>query len=67
MTTQHPDSDRDYFYHRAEAELEMAQRSAIPSAVQAHYALAGHYLDKVYASAVANDDPSPPEDDAIPA
>lgn len=43
------DDDRDYFYHRAEAELEQAQRSDIPQAVQAHYALAQAYLDKVYA------------------
>lgn len=40
--------DKDYFYDRAEAELEAAQRALSPEAVRAHYILAGHYLDKVY-------------------
>ncbi len=40
--------DRDYFYHRAEAELDQAQRSTIPEAVQAHYAMATAYLERAY-------------------
>ncbi|WP_181814705.1 hypothetical protein [Sphingomonas aracearum] len=41
--------DRDYYYNRAEAELEQAQRSDIPQAVKAHYALATAYLERAYA------------------
>lgn len=41
-------SDRDYYYRRAEAELEQAQRSLSAEAVKIHYTLAGHYLDRVY-------------------
>ena len=69
-TDNQPDSDRDYYYHRAEAALEMAQRSAIPAAVNAHYVLAGHYLDKAYApgeitpvTADNDDDKRPSEGD----
>lgn len=40
--------DRNYFYKRAEAELKMAQAARDPSAVRAHYTLAGHYLDRAY-------------------
>ena len=40
--------DRDYYYRRAEAELEQAQRSTSAEAVKIHYTLAGHYLDRVY-------------------
>ncbi len=40
--------DKDYFYRRAEAELEMAQQTEVPQAVQAHYTMASLYLDKVY-------------------
>jgi len=40
--------DKEYYYQRAESELEMAQRTEIPEAVKAHYTLAGYYLDKVY-------------------
>ncbi len=46
--------DKEYYYRRAESELEMAQRTEIPEAVKAHYTLAGYYLDKVY-----NDAPPP--------
>ena len=42
------DDDKDYYYRRAEYELEMAQRTEVPEAVKAHYTLAGYYLDKVY-------------------
>ncbi len=44
----------DYFYRRAEDELAMAQRSAIPEAVRAHYTLAGYYLDRVFSTDVGN-------------
>jgi len=42
------DDDKEYYYRRAESELEMAQRTENPEAVKAHYTLAGYYLDKVY-------------------
>ena len=45
-------TDCDYYYKRAEAELEMAQRFTVPEAVKAHYMLAGYYLDHVYANGV---------------
>ena len=38
--------DPDYYERRAEAELELAQSSLIPSAVKAHYDLANFYLEK---------------------
>lgn len=41
-------SDEAYFYARAEAELKMAQAARDPSAVRAHYTLAGHYLNRAY-------------------
>ncbi len=40
--------DKEYYYQRAESELEMAQRTEVSEAVKAHYTLAGYYLDKVY-------------------
>lgn len=43
-------SERDYFYNRAEAEIRMAQQATAPEAVRAHYQLAGLYLDRVYRS-----------------
>ena len=41
-------ADRAYFLHRAEAELELAQKSRDEDAVRSHYQLAGLYLDLVY-------------------
>jgi len=41
-------NDKDYFIARAEAELELAQQSAHPEVVRAHYELASSYLDRVY-------------------
>jgi hypothetical protein len=41
-------NDQDYYYRRAETELEQAQRATSAAAVKAHYTLAGHYLDRVY-------------------
>ncbi|WP_085809067.1 hypothetical protein [Sphingomonas sp. TZW2008] len=58
--------DKDYFYRRAELELEMAQRTEHPEAVKAHYTIASYYLDKVYndtdeaaADPAASDEPTP--------
>lgn len=39
------EDDKAYFYSRAEAELEQAQRSDCPPAVKAHYEMAERYLD----------------------
>ncbi|MGK6356262.1 hypothetical protein ACMGDH_13690 [Sphingomonas sp. DT-207] len=52
--TEEPDNPDNYFYDRAEAELEAAQNADHPAAVRAHYLLAGHYLDRFY---------GPPEDE----
>jgi len=41
--------DAAYFERRAEAQIALAQRSTDSRAVQAHYELATHYLDRVYA------------------
>jgi hypothetical protein len=43
--------DVDYYEHRAEHEIEMAQRARDTRAVQAHYELANAYLDKIYGEA----------------
>ncbi|HEY0627573.1 MAG TPA: hypothetical protein VGD10_12715 [Allosphingosinicella sp.] len=43
--------DVNYYEQRAEAEIEMAQRSKSTPAVQAHYQLATAYLDKIYGGA----------------
>jgi hypothetical protein len=37
-----------YLEARAEAELSLAQAAEHPSAVRAHYLLAGFYLDRLY-------------------
>ena len=45
--------DENYYYERrAEAEIEMAQRSKSTRAVQAHYQMATAYLDKIYGEAM---------------
>ena len=41
------EDDAAYFYRRAEAELEQAQRASTPEAVHAHFMLATAYLDRV--------------------
>ncbi|WP_294246371.1 hypothetical protein [uncultured Sphingomonas sp.] len=43
-----PEIDENYFYQRAETELELAQKATHPAAVRAHYIIANHYLDRVY-------------------
>jgi len=45
--------DVRYFQQRAEQEIVRAQAADHPAAVQAHYALANHYLDMVNDSPVA--------------
>ena len=40
--------DMDYFQRRAEAEIELAQRSPNAHAVKAHYEMASAYLDRIY-------------------
>ena len=42
------ETDKTYYYQRAEVELRRASETSCPEAVKAHYQLAGHYLDKVY-------------------
>lgn len=42
------EDDLQYYYKRAETELERAQSAVDPAAVKAHYLLAGYYLDRVY-------------------
>ena len=37
-----------YFYRRAEDELDRARRARHPEATEAHYVLAGFYLDRFY-------------------
>lgn len=48
--------DLDYFYRRTEreldVELDMAQRSIIPRAVQAQHTLATLYLERAYSEPV---------------
>lgn len=41
------EQELDYLQRRAEAELEMAQRSQSPEATAAHYQLAEAYLDRI--------------------
>jgi hypothetical protein len=41
------DEDVGYFYRRAEEELAMAQKAALPKVVAAHYQLASAYLERV--------------------
>ena len=42
------ESDRNYFYSRAEQEIALAQASEDPRIVNFHYTLAYLYLDKVF-------------------
>jgi hypothetical protein len=41
-------ADFNYYEQRAEAEIALAQRAEDRRAVQAHYQLASHYLDRIY-------------------
>ncbi|RSV14736.1 hypothetical protein CA235_11775 [Sphingomonas sp. ABOLF] len=47
-STMQREDDLQYYYKRAETELERAQSAVDPAAVKAHYLLAGYYLDRVY-------------------
>ena len=40
--------DIDYYQRRAEAEIELAQRSSDVRAVRVHYELASAYLDRIH-------------------
>jgi hypothetical protein len=40
--------DVDYYQRRAEAEIELAQRSHDARAVRIHYELASAYLDRIH-------------------
>ncbi len=40
--------DRDYYYLRAEEELDRARKATLGRVVDIHYQLAGLYLDRVY-------------------
>ncbi len=48
MPESQPAPEPLYWSHRAEQELENAQRAKHPAAVKAHYLLAGYYLDRLY-------------------
>ena len=41
-------ADKDYFLERAEAELDLANAASHERAAQAHYYLAGFYLDRAH-------------------
>lgn len=41
------EDDATYFYRRAEAELELAQKADKPEVVRAHFRLANAYLDRI--------------------
>ena len=43
--------DIDYYQRRAEAEIELAQRSPDARAVRVHYELASAYLDRIHGDA----------------
>ncbi|WP_162806710.1 hypothetical protein [Sphingosinicella terrae] len=43
--------DGDYYQKRAEQEVELAQRSTDPVAVQFHYAMTELYLEKLHGGA----------------
>ncbi len=40
--------DVNYYQRRAEAEIELAQRSSDARAVRVHYELASAYLDRIH-------------------
>lgn len=41
------EDDRSYYQHRAEVELEIAQKATAPEVVRAHHLLAEAYLEKL--------------------
>ena len=43
--------DVAYYERRAEAELKLAQRAKDSRAVQVHYELANHYLERIHQEA----------------
>lgn len=68
------ETDLEYFQHRAEIEVDMAQRAVLPEATASHYELANLYLDRVeklnqLQSAVGEEAPEAPSHpaNALPA
>jgi hypothetical protein len=47
--------EQEYFQQRAETQIELARKASDERAVQAHYAIASAYLDRIY-----GDDPKAP-------
>ena len=47
------EDDRIYYQHRAEVELEIAQKATAPEVVKAHHLLAEAYLEKLASAAPA--------------
>ena len=41
------EDDKSYYQHRAEIEVERAQRAVVPEVVRVHYEMAEAYLNKV--------------------
>ena len=41
-------NEAEYYEHRAEVQIELAQKATDAKAVKAHYELATAYLDKVH-------------------
>ena len=40
--------EQEYYQHRAETQIELAQQARDERVVQAHYAIASAYLDRVH-------------------
>jgi hypothetical protein len=41
------EDDRSYYQHRAEVELECAQKATVPEVARAHHQLAEAYLERL--------------------
>ena len=52
------EDDKSYYQHRAEVELEIAQKATAPEAVKAHHLLAEAYLEKLASAAPTQADAS---------
>ncbi len=52
------EDDRSYYQHRAEVELESAQKATVPEVVRAHHLLAEAYLGKLASAAPTQADAS---------
>jgi len=47
------EDDKVYYQHRAQVELEIAQKATVPEVVKAHHVLAEAYLEKLASVAPA--------------